>query len=1166
MSTRARPSRPASVLRRLLPCAVAFLATLASSPGLAIDVPGVPLQSGAAYPPANIRFILDDSGSMAFVAMPRDLESGDLDDDPTDRSYLNNTIYYNPAINYRPWIKADGTRYSDATNVTCVTTSLTSDTGGCRDLRDNDESIFYVPKSGVTASTDRDDFDKYWIRNNGGSAEVVRITQSSLGSWTQNISEASWAYQTVNVPAGTLQLVVRIAGNTNNRGDADLYVRRTANPTTNNWDYRSAGSSDTESLTINNPQSGNWRIGVYNADSGSGNRNVNGSVLTVLAYGVEAATPTGRTQANELKNFANWYTYHRTRTKVAKAGAGEAFSNMGSNVRVGFDTIWNRNEFKIPVGTDGGVFTGTNRDTWYSRLYAAGASNGTPLHAALRRAGEYFKDASAAGPWGPETGANQLSCRQNFAILTTDGYWNSASGQDWRGNYVGGGDDDVGNVDNTNGPTITDSKGRTYTYARANPYKDSFTSTLADVAMKYWKNDLVSGLENNVPTSTADPAFWQHMVTFGVSIGLKGRLDPQTDLPYLTNGTKSWRDPMDVEDLDRIDDLWHASVNGHGAFVSASNPTEFVEGLLTALKTVEARLGSASNVTANSTSFVADTRVYQASYVSGKWTGELTAYAASASGVASTPAWTAASQISPTNRKVFTWTGSAGDTFPTSSQITALDRSTRLLSPVTGADNAAYIKGDSSKEKRFTDGVLRDRDSLLGDIVNSSPIYVKETNTIYVGANDGMLHAFNASNGAELFAYVPAGVNFSDLASLSDPQYTHKYFVDGPVVVSTQAQTPGKNYLVGALGRGGKGLFGLDVTSPSTFAKTNVKWEYTGGSNMGYVLGEPVIVTLNDASKTKAVIVGNGINSSSGHAALFVINIATGALITEIDTGVGDDNGMSAPRGWDDNGDGTVDYVYAGDLKGNLWKFDFSTSTLPTSGTKLFQTASGQPITAGLALARDPATSKRWVFVGTGKFIENGDVNDATVQSMYGIIDDGSTGLSRSDLAARDILVTTTQNGTSVRGFVANSALASDKKGWYIDLDDPTAGERIVSRPQVKGGVLVTASIIPPTDNSCEAGGSGYVNALDAFSGTSLKAPYFDMNRDGKFDANDHVTSGDTSVPIGSIDLGVGMPTLPTIIDKLLVVGGSTGSLASLNVNPQGGSASRVSWREILED
>lgn len=1224
-------ARRSGAWQRILPCLVVFMATLASAPGhAAIDIPAVPLQSGFAYPPANIRFILDDSGSMAFHYMPDAVPdigitsastgttscSSRVNSTSTDyvecSAYTRNTIYYNPAVTYQPWVNAAGARLTGGTSYTAVygdfnkasgNTINLANSGSCRYYNQNDSSndsamntqvcggvqTFYVPKDTTRTDNAYLSVGTNYYRYQMDGSTVVRSEYGNGGSSSNNASgfplssqsqsTGNWLRYTVVVPAGTTNLTVTTSGG--GGGDADLYVRYNAQPMTNAYDCRSYSSGNSESCSVNSPSVGTYHIGIY-AYSGFSNINVGvtlastnrcdgGSGTGNTWINCTEVTPTGRSVADEMANYATWFSYHRTRIKVAKAGASEAFSSMGSNVRVGLDTIWGRtgSVMEIPVGTDNGEFKNTNKTTWYSRLHGVIGYNGTPLHGALRRAGESFKNTTASGPWGPETGANQLSCRQNFAILTTDGYWNSYDG------YATA--QRVGDADATGGPTNYDPKSGSWTYVPARPYTDNFSTnpntqadTLADVAMHYWKNDLVSTLDNNVPTSTADPAFWQHMVTFGVSIGLQGRLNPKLDLPSITNGTKRWGDPTDTEDLDRIDDLWHASVNGRGTFVAASSPSEFTQGLLDALKTVGERLGSASNVTANSTSFASDTRVYQASYVSGKWTGELSAYNATAAGVATTPAWMAAGQIVG-GRTVYTWNGATGmgDIFPTAAQASALDQSSRSLSPVNGTNNANYIKGISALEKR-NGGQLRDRDSLLGDIVNSSPMYVKDSDTIFVGANDGMLHAINAQTGQERFAYLPGGVNLADLATLSDPQYSHKYFVDGPVSVSTLTQTPGHNYLVAALGRGGKGVFGLDVTNPGSFSTSNVLWENTTGANMGYVLGEPLIVTLNDAGHTKAVIIGNGINSASGHATLFVYNLASGALIQEIDTGVGGDNGLSAPRGWDDNGDGTVDYVYAGDLKGNLWKFNFTaaSASIALGGTPLFTAASGQPITAGLALARDPATGKRWVFAGTGKFLENGDVSDYTVQSMYGIIDDAVTAtLHRSDLQQRNITVTATQSGTAVRGFEANGPLDTTKRGWYVDLDKPTvAGERIVSRPQIRGSVLITASIIPPTNNSCEAGGSGYINAIDAFSGTSTGAPYFDANRDGKVDGNDQVGSGNGQVPVGSVDLGVGMPTLPTIIDKLLIVGGSTGGRASITVNPQGGAAQRMSWREILGD
>ncbi|MGO4552156.1 PilC/PilY family type IV pilus protein [Lysobacter sp. 2RAF19] len=1201
VKTRTTPSRLTALV-------FAFCTTLIALPSVAVTIPDVPLQSGTAYPPANVRFILDDSGSMAWDFMPGANSSSEVPAvSPVNialTTYARNTLYYNPGITYQAWIKADDTRYTSGTTYSSAwsdDSQLSSATNLGSATR-----TFYMPKDGATNLGATGSYWRYQITPAGG--DIVRSEYGTVIANTNNASGFPTTAQDTNtngtsariaivVPVGIEQLTVSSSGgkfgkNTNaddGKGNgADLYLRYNATPSTGTYDCRSTAKGNTETCTIDNPTAGTYYVNFV-ADSSFRTVGVTATLTTTNRCGTgtgtsdwincTSATPQYRDANNalvqrslsaELVNYATWYSYHRTRIKVAKAGASEAFSRLaGNSLRVGYDSIWNRSPVNIPVGTNNGVFSGTNRTTWFNTLHAAAASNGTPLKGALQRAGEYFSNTSATGPWGPETGANQLSCRQNFAILTTDGYWNDDSGYN----------SPVGDTDGTAGPSITGPNSQSYSYAIASPYKDNFAgttntrgNTLADVAMHYWKRDLVSALTNNVPTSIADPAFWQHMVTMGVSIGLQGNLNPAVDLTSITNGTKRWGDPTDTEDADRIDDLWHASVNGHGNFVAAKNPTEFAQAMVDALATVAARLGSASNVTANSTSFTTDSRIYQATYVSGKWIGEMSAWDATAAGLAATPAWKSSPQIAYAGRNVLTWNGTAGQTFPTTAQTAALARTTGIA-PVTGPNNVNYIKGDWGSERRLG-GTLRNRDSLLGDIVNSSPMYAPDTKTLYVGANDGMLHAFNALTGAELFAFVPGGLNFADLATLSDPQYTHKYFVDGPVIVSTLKQTPGKNYLVGALGRGGKGVFGLDVTTPSSFAAGNVLWELRDdGGDMGMVTNEPQIITLNDATNTKAVMFGNGINSTNGHAVLFVVNLATGAVIKKIDTGSSGDNALFDPRARDVDGNGTTDYIYAGDRNGNLWKFDFTgatagTWTIAAGGQPLYRTRSGQPITSGVAVARNPEDGRQWVLFGTGSYMTLGDVNDNTVQTMYGLIDENVT-ITQSQLQQRTIAGTTTVNGRIYRALEPVGTLASGKKGWYLDWNNPTAGERVVVRPQLKGTSVVTSTMIPPTASTCEAGGSGFINAMDAFSGTALPEPFFDMNKDGSFTNLDTITintpSGPVQVGVSSVSTGAS-PTKVVFVGDRLFYSKTDGSMGSDPGNPPDGNPRRVMWREILKD
>lgn len=876
------------------------------------------------------------------------------------------------------------------------------------------------------------------------------------------------------------------------------------------------------------------------------------TVLTSVTWG--AIT---RNVEQERQNFATWYSFHRTRMKVAKAGASDAFADLPEDIRVGYTTLWNRGTFRIPVGTDGGKFSGTNRSTWFARLRDASASSGTPLRGALASARTYFSESGESGPWGPGTGASQLACRQNFAILTTDGYWNGDAG--W----------DSSNHDDTAGPTITGPNGESYAYSPARPYRDSFGGTLADQAMLNWRTDLRTDMPNNVPYSPANPAFWQHIATFGISIGLQGTLNPEVDLPALTSGSINWPDPTTVdadgnliEDARKIDDLFHATVNGRGDFVVATDPRAFRDGLGAALATIVTRTLSNSNVATNSTSFSSGTQIFQAGFVSGQWSGELSAFPLTATGVGATPVWRASPAFPAwATRKIFTSSAGVGQTFPTLTQSTTLT-----------AEVADYLKGDRSKEIQ-NGGTLRDRVHVLGDIINSSPIHDPITNTVFVGANDGMFHAFSGANGAEQFAYVPAGLNFANLKTYADKDYKHRFFVDGQVVLSPRRVTPGQSIVVGALGRGGRGVFALDASSPGSFGASSVLWDKTGAAaepNMGLVIGRPVIARLNNGDV--GLIVPNGINSANNRAVLMIYNLSTGALLAEIDTGEGSSttpNGLSSPAVFDAGGDGTVDFVFAGDLLGNMWRFDLTDTQANrwnNSGnrSKLFAAGSSKPITAAPALALNPKDYKLWVFFGTGRYLAAGDPGNAAVQTWYGMRDSATT-VPVTDLQRRTIQEQTTLSGRLVRTFETAGALDGTKKGWFIDLVKPpyppgiAEGERMITNQRVVGRTLIASSVIPSAD-PCAVGGTGFVNALDAFTGASLTSSFFDVDRDGQF--ADDVVNGR---PVGSIDLNISMPTEAALVESILVVGGSRSTTGEVPVDLSA-LYGRVSWREIVRD
>ncbi|WP_300285241.1 hypothetical protein [Nitrosomonas sp.] len=304
-----------------------------------------------------------------------------------------------------------------------------------------------------------------------------------------------------------------------------------------------------------------------------------------------AAAPTC-TYDEEIQNFANWYTYYRSRVLLARAGVGRAFAAQSKNMRVAFGAI-NKGSTSIDeVATETlitGVrlFDGTDKADFFNKLYQHTIpAQGTPLRTAMKGVGEYLKRTDDKGPWGENPGVgggSQAVCRQNYHILMTDGYWNDS--------YSG-----VENSDGSNGNIITNhfpnAAPATYQYKPVLPYSDSYKNTLADVAMYYWKTDLRTDLDNKVPTNAKDPAFWQHMVNFTVGLGVKGTL---TSLPGSSGGPSAWPNPTN-SNPEKIDDLWHAAINSRGEFFSAQDPVTFASGLSSTLNNITARISSSAAV------------------------------------------------------------------------------------------------------------------------------------------------------------------------------------------------------------------------------------------------------------------------------------------------------------------------------------------------------------------------------------------------------------------------------------------------------------------------------------------------------------------------------------------------------------------------------------------
>ena len=641
---------------------------------------------------------------------------------------------------------------------------------------------------------------------------------------------------------------------------------------------------------------------------------------------------------------------------------------------------------------------------------------------------------------------------------------------------------------------------------------------------------------------------------------------------------------------------WDADGDGvPDTYFLVQNPLKLKESLKRTLDNIAARSSSASNISANSTSISSSSRLFQAVFNTQRWSGDLIAYPATAAGVGSTPAWQAADELPAWNARNIFMRQSDGSTakLTTYAALPSGDQ-TALVN----ADIFQYILGNRSKEVQ-NGGTLRDRGSALGDIVHSSPYFDKVSNAIFVGANDGALHAFNAASGQELFAFIPRA-SVSRLKNLAGIAYDHEYFVDGEVVATQSvAESGNKAYLFSLLGRGGKGLFALDATNPATFSASNFLWEYTpagsttaaADADLGLMLGRPAIVKLNNGKL--GFVVGNGYNSTNGLAVLYVFVLNTDGSIDQIKkiaTSVGSDNGLAGVFAVDEDGNGTADYVYGGDLKGNVWRFDISSNNpaswgVAYSGAPLFTAKDAsnntQPITAPLYAAKnnksgDPNFGKWFVFFGTGSYFKAGDATNTQTQSWYGVtVESTPVSGGRASLKTRSIINVGNIGGNPSRAFSA--ATAGDmtgKHGWVIDWDNPVVGERVITGSKLVQFVvpaLMASSMYPVPTDPCTPGGKGYLNFVDPWSGAATPVDILDVNADNNF-TNDRLG---TDI-VGSVDIGVGIPTeaLPMTAGSRVIVfvggSGTSSTSGALIKNITGmGSASfkgRVSWREIIKD
>ncbi len=1001
------------------------------------------------------------------------------------------------------------------------------------------------------------------------------------------------------------------------------------------------------------------------------------------------------------QNVANWFSYYRTRLLFAKTGLMQAFINLDPKYRFGFASINANGVSNIPSSPEapygfnnyysgfpgggsssnklavvqpfGDGSSDTQKAKFWNWIAKESASNGTPLRKALQAVGEYYKTdqpwSTMPGDPGYGPGSNtKFACRASYTILTTDGFWNGADPSGI--GYAAGSDGAVWSVPS----------GNLSQYKAVPPFSGGRVGgsvpSLADVATYYWENDLRTDIGNEVAASTSDPASWQHMTTFTIGLGFTPTgiqpagttiqqifgwahaVDAGTS-PNPTPADFSWPTPSS-NNISNIADLAHAAVNGHGDFFNVTKPADLADAFGKLLADIGARTIPPTPSAVNASVLSLGALSFSTGYDTGKWIGTFQAVTLKTDGTTGQVLWKAGDNLNAdfhtatgyTNRNVYTGAYDSTKPAPFSAfKFSAANKASLDATETAGLGDPLYAAGDDKIENRINyllgdptyEGTLyRTRDSILGAIIRSEPVYVAgatgnyystwpnfggdtppenasgaqsydafvaqasiRAGMVYVGANDGMLHAFTApvpkcsgtpdadgncpataytfptgSNpGHEAWAFIPRAVyaNLGNLTNAADFQFrptADATPMTRDVFFSQGTRTPDNQWhtiLVGGVGLGGRGAYALDVTNPTSFSASSVLWEFDAdmtpapdcfasygnckATDLGYTLSKPNIGRLRYNNKW-AVLVPNGyfpdcttpdmptgtaaacqaiaaqapMDGGKPYSALFVLDAETGKMIAELKTPTGISGvtsfGLATPVLGDYENDRVDDVAFAGDVQGNLWRFDLSYASVANWTVTLVYKGAGsggiqglQPITSMPRLFPDPTTNRFMVVFGTGKFLGIGDNSDNTVQAVYGVRDVVGKTWTQSDLARQYLHETiaaamlpdgTTPNpnaGATLRCVTGGASDTCDAPtpantvpagsgGWFMNLYTTTsdgtrndAGERVVVTPAAIFssntaviGTLITGS---QTTDACNPSTQGSILALNALSGGS---------------------------------------------------------------------------------
>jgi type IV pilus assembly protein PilY1 len=830
------------------------------------------------------------------------------------------------------------------------------------------------------------------------------------------------------------------------------------------------------------------------------------------------------TYDEEMTNFANWYAYYKSRNQMMKTAVGLAFQPLDDDYKVGLVGLQRAANQTTYMGDDEILyplpFAGKVRTAWYKALYAMNSGGGTPVRLALNEMGRMFAN-KGIFKQTPDTEVIEVPCQQNFTFVTTDGYWNGGTVSDVISND---------NVEDSN-------RFCTQKSGCVDPSTQTMPS-LADVAL-YWynggSNDTTASLRPEMEGKDGAVVSANkrlHMRTYGLGLGVDGIMtyepnynvkpEPGGDLdniikkvttgcPWTNDGVYRWPDPMVTKVAlsdtyqSRVDDLWHAAINGGGKYFAASDSQQVVDGINEALTDIRQATGAAASAATSTPNITQDDAdIFSSTFTTVKWTGNLTKRVLNpVTGevkpeVIWSSSWTVGKKVGASSdtrsiwyrdpvgggRKALVFAEMGADQAWFANKCALMTQCADL----TSADKAIVNRGETiigwlrGHQQYANDVILRaytppgekevqpdmaPQPVVLGDIASSKPAYLRGARksyvvdgydaykaaqnerkpTVFIAANDGMLHAFDAEQGTEMWAYMPR-ITMNKLYRQASVGYAteHQFTVDGsPELADVQIGGAWRTILVAGLNGGGRGYYAIDVTDPDAPVPL---WEICADASvcsgplhqpeMGFTFGNPQFGTIKDGKDAEGndkmrwvafltsgynnIPGADGVAGGSGKGILFVVDVATGAQvrnlgdadITHLDTGLlttgsggtGSGSGVADPSGLakitaitaNPNTDPLVTYLYGGDNFGQMWRFDFTGAKVKR--VRMGNAGVGQPITSRPDVAMcqvdstgrgaDAAPTQRVVAFGTGRMLDYADIKEVGRQSVYVLADSGT--------------------------------------------------------------------------------------------------------------------------------------------------------------------------------